>query len=196
MASANLQAATRTSAAPQTTLQQPTYLPEAAPPNQSLPTSIGSLPSKQKNMLRSIAGLALGYSNENNVGPGNVTKQQDQLLQAWEHNANSDYSQFMFEQGLSQVAANPDVLFNEEAMATKAQWSMQGAQAAQSWLGLSAKDWDEYQKLEAQDKQRHSNMLMGVVELAAGIVLSFTGVGAIAGVPLAAEGAATIAGNS
>ena len=174
----------------------PAYVPETATPNTSLPTSIGPLPSKQKNMLRDIAGLALAYSNENNVGPGNVTKQQDALLNAWTQNAHSDYSQFMFEQGLAQVGANPDVLFNEEAASARAQWSREDAQNAMSMLGLSAKDWTEYEKIVAEEHKRHMGLIGGIVEMAAGIVVSFIPGMAAVGVPMAVQGAGQVAGNS
>lgn len=180
--------------APSSTLQTPTYVPETAAPNTTRATSTGPLPSKQKNLLRDIAGLALSYSTP--VSPGQVTRQQDQVLSAWEQNAASDYSQFMFNQGLSAVASNPSTLFNSERAATQSQWSMEDAQSALSFLNLSAKDWDEYQKMQAQEHQRHLGLIGGVVEMAAGIALSFTGVGAAVGVPLAVQGAGQAMGNS
>jgi hypothetical protein len=132
------------------------------------------------------------------VAPGQVNAQQQQVLSAWRNNADSDYSQFMANQGLSMVSSNPGVLFNEELATAQSQWSMQDAQGALSMLGLSAKDWDEYQKLKEEDEQRHDNFLFGAVETVAGAALTFFSAGTLsaAGVPLMAQGVGAMAGNS
>ncbi|MFP3246920.1 MAG: hypothetical protein RXR20_20570, partial [Paraburkholderia sp.] len=153
----------------------PTYQPETATPITTRATSTGPMPSKQETLLNQIAGLALSYSQ--GVAPGQVNAQQQQVLSAWRNNADSDYSQFMANQGLSMVSSNPGVLFNEELATAQSQWSMQDAQGALSMLGLSAKDWDEYQKLKEEDEQRHDNFLFGAVETVAGAALTFFSAG-------------------
>src|SRR5262245_56091375 len=80
----------------------PTYLPETATPNTTRATSIGAMPGKQETVLKDIAGLALSYAQP--VTPGGVTAQQNQVLSAWQNNAQSDYGQFMANQGLSVIA--------------------------------------------------------------------------------------------
>lgn len=180
---------------PQATAQ-PTYLPESASPDTSRATSIGAMPSKQESVLRDIANLALSYAQP--VAPGQVTRQQQQVLSAWRNNADADYSQFMANQGLSVISANPGVLFNEELATAQSQWSMADAQGALSMLGLSAKDWDEYEKLREEDKKRHNNFLFGAVEMVAGAAITFGSAGALsaAGVGLMAQGAGQVVGNS
>lgn len=175
---------------------QPVYQSETATSNTSRATSIGPMPSKQETVLRDIAGLALSYANP--VAPGQVHPEQQQVLNAWRNNANSDYGQFMANQGLSMIAANPGVLFNEEMATAQSQWSMADAQGALSMLGLSAKDWDEYQKLQAQDKARHNNFLFGAVEFVAGAAMTFFSGGTLApvGVGMMASGAGSMMGNS
>lgn len=174
----------------------PTYLPETATPNTTRATSIGAMPSKQETVLRDIAGLALSYAQP--VTPGGVTTQQNQVLDAWQNNAQSDYGQFMANQGLSVIASNPGVLFNEERSTAQSQWSMQDAQGAMSMLGLSAKDWDAYEKLREEDAKRHSNFIFGAVEFVAGAAITFFSAGSASaiGVGLMAQGAGSMMGNS
>lgn len=174
----------------------PVYQSETATPNTSRATSIGAMPSKQETVLRNIAGLALSYADP--VGPGQVHPQQQQVLNAWRNNAQSDYGQFMANQGLATVAANPGVLFNEEMATAQSQWSMADAQGALSMLGLSAKDWDEYEKLRAEDAKRHGNFLFGAVEFVAGAAITFFSAGSLSavGVGMMAGGVGSMAGNS
>ena len=171
------------------------YQPETATPDITRATSIGSMPSKQETVLKDIANLALSYAQP--VAPGQVTKQQQQVLDAWKNNAMSDYGQFMANQGLSVIAADPGVLFNEELATAQSQWSMEDAKGALSMLGLSAKDWDEYQKLREEDAKRHSNFLFGAVEFVAGAALTYFSSGALAdvGVGLMASGGGQMQGN-
>jgi|SRR5579859_665885 len=181
------------SSAPQA---QPTYLPETATPNTTRATSTGPMPSKQETLLGQLAGLALSYGQ--GVAPGQVNGQQQQVLSAWRNNAQSDYAQFMANQGLSTIASNPGVLFNEELATAQSQWSMEDAKGALSMLGLSAKDWDEYQKLREEDAKRHGNFIFGAVEFVAGAALTFFSAGTLSyfGVGLMASGVGSMAGNS
>lgn len=174
----------------------PTYVPETPTPNTTRATSIGPMPSKQETVLKDIAGLALSYAQP--VAPGQVTGQQKQVLDAWQNNANSDYGQFMANQGLSVIASNPGVLFNEERATAQSQWSMADAKGAMSMLGLSAKDWDAYEKLREEDAKRHSNFIFGAVEFVAGAAITFFSFGSLSvvGVGLMAQGAGSMAGNS
>lgn len=180
--------------APAPSPSQPVYQSETATGNTSRATSIGPMPSKQESVLRDIAGLALSYANP--VAPGQVHPEQQQVLNAWRNNANSDYGQFMANQGLSMIASNPGVLFNEEMATAQSQWSMEDAKGALSMLGLSAKDWDEYQKLKAQDEARHNNFLMGAVESIAGAVMMFVPGMQYFGGMLLATGVGTMAGGT
>lgn len=181
--------------APAAPAAAPVYQPETATPDTTRATSIGSMPSKQETVLKDIANLALSYAQP--VAPGQVTKQQQQVLDAWKNNAMSDYGQFMANQGLSVIAADPGVLFNEELATAQSQWSMEDAKGALSMLGLSAKDWDEYQKLREEDAKRHSNFLFGAVEFVAGAALTYFSSGALAdvGVGLMASGGGQMQGN-
>lgn len=181
--------------APAPSTPSATYQPETATPDTTRATSIGSMPSKQETVLKDIANLALSYAQP--VAPGQVTKQQQQVLDAWKNNAMSDYGQFMANQGLSVIAADPGVLFNEELATAQSQWSMEDAKGALSMLGLSAKDWDEYQKLREEDAKRHSNFLFGAVEFVAGAALTYFSSGALAdvGVGLMASGGGQMQGN-
>jgi hypothetical protein len=143
-------------------------------------------------MLKDIANLALSYTDQ--LGPGQVTSQQQQVLNAWRNNASSDYGQFMANQGLSMAASNPGALFNEESATAQSQWSMQDAQSSMSMLGLSAKDWDEYQKLHAQDEKDKSGLIMGAVMMVAGACVTYFSGGTLAtvGVGMMASGASDI----
>lgn len=174
----------------------PPYLPETATPNTTRATSTGPMPSKQETLLNQLAGLSLSYAQ--GVSPGQVNSQQQQVLSAWRNNADSDYSQFMANQGLATISSNPGVLFNEELATAQSQWSMQDAQSSLSMLGLSAKDWDEYQKLREEDAKRHGNFIMGAVEFVAGAALSFFSAGTLSGigVGMMAQGVGSMAGNS
>lgn len=174
----------------------PAYQPETATPNTTRATSVGPLPSKQETMLKDIANLALSYAQP--VAPGQVTKQQQQVLDAWKNNAMSDYGQFMANQGLSVIASNPGVLFNEELATAQSQWSMADAQGALSMLGLSAKDWDQYEKLREEDAKRHSNFIFGAVEFVAGAAITYFSMGTMSavGVSMMAQGGGQMLGNS
>jgi hypothetical protein len=143
-------------------------------------------------MLKDIASLALSYTTQ--LGPGQVTGQQQQVLNAWKNNASSDYGQFMANQGLSAAASNPSALFNEESATAQSQWSMQDAQSSMSMLGLSAKDWDEYQKLEEQAEKDKSGLIMGAVMMVAGACVTYFSGGTLAtvGVGMMASGASDI----
>lgn len=174
----------------------PAYQPETATPNTTRATSVGPLPSKQETMLKDIANLALSYADP--VTPGGVHPQQKQVLDAWKNNAMSDYGQFMANQGLSVIASNPGVLFNEEMATAQSQWSMADAQGAMSMLGLSAKDWDAYEKLREEDAKRHSNFIFGAAEFVAGAAITYFSAGALSGVGVGmmASGGGQMLGNS
>lgn len=182
--------------APAPAMVSPAYQPETATPDTTRATSIGAMPSKQETVLKDIANLALSYAQP--VSPGQVTKQQQQVLDAWKNNAMSDYGQFMANQGLSVIASNPGVLFNEELATAQSQWSMEDAKGAMSMLGLSAKDWDEYQKLREEDAKRHSNFIFGAVEFVAGAALEYFSMGTLTAVaaPMMVQGAGSMMGNS
>ena len=180
--------------APAPATPSPAYQPETATPDTTRATSIGSMPSKQETVLKDIANLALSYAQP--VSPGQVTKQQQQVLDAWKNNAMSDYGQFMANQGLSVIASNPGVLFNEELATAQSQWSMEDAKGALSMLGLSAKDWDEYQKLREEDAKRHSNFIFGAVEAVAGAVMMFVPGMQVFGGMMIASGGGQMLGNS
>jgi hypothetical protein len=152
-------------------------------------------PSSQITMLRQLAGIALGEANP--VAPGQVTPGQQQVLGAWQQNANSDYSQYMMDRGFTAVADNPGVLFSEEALAAQAQWSSMDAKGALDALGVSAKDWDEYQKLEEQAKKRKMGLIMGAVELVAGAAITYFSGGTLAsvGVGMMASGAKSMSSS-
>lgn len=181
---------------PAPAMVSPAYQPETATPDTTRATSIGSMPSKQETVLKDIANLALSYAQP--VAPGQVTKQQQQVLDAWKNNAMSDYGQFMANQGLSVIASNPGVLFNEELATAQSQWSMEDAKGALSMLGLSAKDWDQYEKLRAEDEKRHSNFIFGAVEFVAGAALTYFSAGALSGVGVGmmVSGGGQMLGNS
>lgn len=153
------------------------------------------LASSQITMLRQLAGIALGEANP--VAPGQVTPGQQQVLGAWQQNANSDYSQYMMDRGFTAVADNPGVLFSEEALAAQAEWSSMDAKGALDALGVSAKDWDEYQKLEEQAKKRKMGLIMGAVELVAGAAITYFSGGTLAsvGVGMMASGANNVASS-
>lgn len=174
----------------------PAYVPETASPNTTRATGVGPLPSKQETMLKDIADLALSYSQP--VAPGQVTAQQQQVLSAWRNNAQSDYGQFMANQGLSVVSSNPGVLFNEELATAQSQWSMEDAKGALSMLGLSAKDWDQYEKLREEDAKRHGNFIFGAVEFVAGALITYFSFGTLGavGIGMMAQGGSQMMGNS
>lgn len=182
--------------APAPAMVSPAYQPETATPDTTRATSIGAMPSKQETVLKDIANLALSYAQP--VSPGQVTKQQQQVLDAWKNNAMSDYGQFMANQGLSVIASNPGVLFNEELATAQSQWSMEDAKGAMSMLGLSAKDWDQYEKLREEDAKRHSNFIFGAVEFVAGAALEYFSMGTLTAVaaPMMVQGAGSMMGNS
>lgn len=182
--------------APAPATPSPAYQPETATPDTTRATSIGSMPSKQETVLKDIANLALSYTQP--VAPGQVTKQQQQVLDAWKNNAMSDYGQFMANQGLSVIASNPGVLFNEELATAQSQWSMEDAKGALSMLGLSAKDWDQYEKLREEDAKRHGNFIFGAVEFVAGAALTYFSAGTLSGVGVGmmVSGGGQMLGNS
>lgn len=158
-----------------------TYVPEVQTPNTSRPTGLGPLPSKQKDVLLAVANLAFSYSDP--VSPGQATAGQKQVLNAWQENANSDYSQFMLDQGMRVVAENPQALFAQTALSTEAAWSGMDTKGALQALGLSAQDWDQYQKLEEEERKKHAGLIGTVVGIAAAIVVGYFtgGAGAAAG---------------
>jgi hypothetical protein len=179
-------------AAPSPAATTPVYQSETGTPVTGRGTSVGNLPSSQESMLKDMANLALSYTTQ--LGPGQVTAQQQQVLDAWKNNASSDYGQFMANQGMSMAASNPGALFNEESATAQSQWSMQDAQSSMSMLGLSAKDWDDYQKLKEQAEKDQDGLIMGAVMMVAGAAITYFSGGALAtvGVGMMASGAKDI----
>lgn len=153
------------------------------------------LPHSQITMLKQLAGIALGEANP--VAPGQVTQGQQQVMNAWQENANSDYSQYMMDRGFTAVAEDPSVLFNEDALAAQAEWSSMDAKGALDALGVSAKDWDQYQKLEEQAKKKKMGLIMGAVEMVAGAAITYFSGGTLAsvGVGMMASGASSMASS-
>lgn len=175
----------------------PAYVPETGTPQTSVTSIPTGLPSQQSSMLHDLASLSLGFAHP--VGPGEVTVQQQQVLNAWKQNAHSDYSQFMLNQGLAATVQNPDALFNEEALVAQAQWSRMDTQGAMLALRLSASDYDAWMKLEEQKHKSMMGKIFGVAEFAAGLAVDvfagWTGVGAVAGTSLMASGAKSFANS-
>lgn len=173
------------------------YVPETGTPNTSATAIPTGLPSQQSSMLHDLASIALGFANP--VGPGQVTTQQQQVLDAWKQNAHSDYSQFMLNQGLAGTVQDPDALFNEQALVAQAQWSRADTQSAMLTLKVSGEDYDAWMKLEEQKHKSMMGKIFGVAEFAAGLAVDvfagWTGVGLVAGSSLMAQGAKSFAGS-
>lgn len=197
--STSAQAQVAANAAPKSSATPPPspLVPETGTPTQRAVAVPGGLPTQQSSMLHDLASIALGFSDP--VAPGQVTTQQKQVLDAWTHNAHSDYSQFMLNQGLSGTVANPDALFNEQSLVAQAQWSRIDTQGAMTALKLSASDYDAWMKLEAEKKKSMMGKIFGVAEFAAGLAVdvfaSWTGVGLVAGSSLMASGAESFANS-
>lgn len=170
----------------------PTYVPETGTPTHKAVAIPTGLPSSQASMLHDLASISLGFADP--VGPGQVTAQQRQVLDAWKENASSDYSQYMASHGFTAIAENPGALFNEEALVAQANWSMLDNKGAMNALQVSARDYDEWKKLEAKKKSGLFHEIMGVAEIAVGVVLDFYSAG-LAGNTLIASGASTLASS-
>lgn len=167
----------------------PAYASEEEAPDTTRATSIGPPPGQYSSVLNRVASLALQYSSP--VDPGQVSTQQQAVLNAWQANAQSDYSQFMFDQGMTAVATNPSALFSEEEGATQAVWSQQDLKASMDALQLSGKDFDEWQKLEAKKKSGILKKIEGVVEIVVGVIIDYYTAG-LGGNGLIAAGAANL----
>lgn len=171
-------------------------VPEVFAANTTRQSNVSSLPSKQMDMLKDLANLSLSYADP--VGPGKVTGAQQGVLDAWTKNAGSAYSQYMASNGLSAIAQDPDSFFKNESLAMQSSWSNKDASIAMGWMGLSAKDWDQYEKLKAAEEKRHSGFLLGAVEFVAGALITYFSAGTLSefGVGLMASGVGSMAGNS
>lgn len=196
--STSAQAQAGSNAAPKPNAATPSPLiPETGTPTPRAVAVPGGLHTQQSSMLHDLASIALGFADP--VAPGQVTTQQKQVLDAWTHNAHSDYSQFMLNQGLSGTVANPDALFNEQSLVAQAQWSRMDTQGAMTALKLSASDYDAWMKLEAEKKKSMMGKIFGVAEFAAGLAVDvfagWTGVGLVAGSSLMASGANSFANS-
>lgn len=185
------QAVAQAQAQPSTTTP-PAYVPETGTPTTKAVAIPGGLPSSQASMLHDLASISLGFADP--VGPGQVTGQQQQVLAAWKENANSDYSQYMASHGFSAIAQDPGALFNEEALAAQANWSMLDNKGAMNALQVSAKDYDEWKKIEAKKKSSLMHEIMGVAEIAVGVVIDFY-TGGLGGNALIVAGAGTLSSS-
>lgn len=172
--------------------------------NPSMPvtraTSVTAPAGKQMDFLRQLAGVALQYATP--VPPGQLTAQQNAVLAAWKQNANSGYSKYMLEQGLSTVAQNPNALAQLSASDAAAAWSRSDVQASLGAMKLSADDWDAYEKLWEQEQKSKSSLLGSFLGIAgmviAGVAAIPTGGLSLAAIP-AIAGAAGLgmeAGNA
>ena len=166
------------------------FVPETGAPTQRAVAIPSGLPTQQSSMLHDLASIALGFANP--VAPGQVTPQQKQVLDAWQQNAASDYSQYMASHGFSNVAANPEALFNEEALVAQSQWSVMDTQGAMTALKLSVSDYDQWMKLE-EEKKKEKGALIGKVFEIAGAVVGFV-YGGPAGAALGAEVGGAVGG--
>ena len=166
------------------------FVPETGTPTQRVVAIPSGLPTQQSSMLHDLASIALGFANP--VAPGQVTPQQKQVLDAWQQNAASDYSQYMASHGFSNVAANPGALFNEEALVAQSQWSVMDTQGAMTALKLSVSDYDQWMKLE-EEKKKEKGALIGKVFEIAGAVVGFV-YGGPAGAALGAEVGGAVGG--
>jgi len=159
------------------------FVPETGTPTQRAVAIPSGLPTQQSSMLHDLASISLGFANP--VAPGQVTKQQQQVLSAWQQNAQSDYSQYMASHGFSNLSADPGALFNEEALVAQSQWSVMDTQGAMTALKLSVSDYDQWMKIE-QEKKKEKGALIGKVFEIAGAVVGFV-YGGPAGAMLGAE---------
>lgn len=137
-------------------------------------TSVANPSNSQMDFLQQLAGVALQYATP--VPPGQLTAQQNAVLAAWKQNANSGYSKYMLEQGLSTVAQNPGALDQLAASDAAAQWSRSDVSAALGAMKMGTDDWDAYEKLYEQE-QRSKSSLLGTFLGIAGMVIA--GVAAI-----------------
>lgn len=155
-----------------------------------------NLPSTQEALLKQLSYVAASYAQ--NVGPGGVSQRQKAVLEAWKNNASADFSQFTHDQAMSAVAQNPDVLFNEELAATQVDWSYGDAKSSLQALGLSAKDWAQYEKFRQEDAKRKAGLIMGAAEFVAGAAITYFSGGTLAsvGVPLMVQGGKTVASDA
>src|SRR6185437_8110693 len=177
------QAANQIMHAPATAATGSGFVPETGTPTQRAVAMPNGLPTQQSSMLHDLASISLGFANP--VAPGQVTKQQQQVLSAWQQNAQSDYSQYMASHGFSNLSADPGALFNEEALVAQSQWSVMDTQGAMTALKLSVSDYDQWMKIE-QEKKKEKGALIGKVFEIAGAVVGFV-YGGPAGAMLGAE---------
>lgn len=166
------------------------FIPETGTPTQRAVSVPGGLHTQQSSMLHDLASISLGFANP--VAPGQVTAQQKQVLDAWQQNAASDYSQYMASHGFSNLSADPGALFNEEALVAQSQWSVMDTKGAMTALKLSASDYDQWMKLE-EEKKKEKGALLGKVFEIAGAVVGFV-YGGPAGAALGAEVGGTVGG--
>src|SRR5574337_151931 len=127
------------------------FVSETGTPTQRAVSVPGGLHTQQSSMLHDLASISLGFANP--VAPGQVTTQQQQVLDAWQQNAQSDDSQYMASHGFSNLSADPGALFNEEALVAQSQWSVMDTKSAMTALKLSASDYEQWRKLEREKKK-------------------------------------------
>lgn len=141
---------------------------EATAPVQGRATQVVNPSSSQMDFLQQLAGVALQYGAP--VEPGQLPAQQAAVLKAWTTNAGSSYSEYMLDQGLSTAAQNPTALASLAAGSTQAALSAADVQGSLKALGLSAQEWDSYQKLYQQQQAREASELGSFMKIAGAVI--------------------------
>lgn len=142
--------------------------------------------------LNNIANIELQIGQSLALGPGEVTPGQKMTLAKMAKAGNSTWAQYYQQAGLSQFASDPEGLVQNQVLTSESMWSALDMQSGLKALGVAGKDEIEVIK----EKMAKQNEIGGLVEMVAGAAMMFflgwTGVGAVAGAGLIAEGSKTM----
>ena len=104
------------------------------------------------------------------TAPGQVTPQQQAILDQKQAQAQSTWGQFMHSLHMSAVAANPDQAISNLMQVTEAQWSVEDTQVGLRALGLASQDYNEYLKIQAEQKSQTMKLLFTAGAIAGSII--------------------------